>query len=183
MENTEVADLVADIASVIEYAIIAHMGQTRRDTGHPYIVHPIAVMANLASVGVTDVDLLRAAVLHDVVEDCGLSVAELKTKWGKQTASLVGEVTNRPDLKREDKKAYMVEKIQCLSPPALLLKLADRLDNIKSLRKGDDWSIRYADETRAMLDPVRDFIADPDECSRAHRELLRLIDLKLSIVD
>lgn len=183
MENLEVSELVVDIANVIEYAIIVHMGQTRRESGYPYVVHPIAVMANLASVGVTDASLLRAAVLHDVIEDCGLGLAALEYRWGAQTASLVQEVTNRPDLKREEKKAYMAEKIQRLSPPALLLKLADRLDNVKNLRKGDEWSARYADETRAMLAPVRQRIASSPECSQAHRELLRLIDIKLAIVD
>jgi GTP diphosphokinase / guanosine-3',5'-bis(diphosphate) 3'-diphosphatase len=74
----------ADIEQVwaaYRYAAIAHEGQTRR-TGEPYISHPVAVACILAKLHL-DLPTVMAALLHDVVEDTGVAIAEINQKFGK----------------------------------------------------------------------------------------------------
>jgi (p)ppGpp synthase/HD superfamily hydrolase len=174
METQEVWELLDGVLDAVLYATVKHAGQTRRGSGEPYVVHPIRVVRHLVSVRVFDPEILQAAALHDVLEDCGVEPAAFEAQWGPKVSALVTELTNKPGLKREEKKAYMVEKFKRLSIEAKLIKLADRLDNLADLKPDDAWSARYADETRAMLEPGLTSMYD-DNYTDAHRSLTRLI--------
>ena len=74
------ADRVSAIAKVLEFSITAHEGQSRR-SGEPYVTHPIAVSSMLANLKM-DTLTIEAGLLHDVVEDCDVTVDELNKRFG-----------------------------------------------------------------------------------------------------
>jgi guanosine-3',5'-bis(diphosphate) 3'-pyrophosphohydrolase len=132
----------------LEQAIIlateAHAGQIRKQSGIPYITHPLAVMGILVHHGVTDEDVLAAAVLHDVVEDCeGYGFSVLALKFGANIASMVDRLTKyKPEETEEDyntKLGYSNADVQ-------LVKLADILHNTTT--KTDK---KYYDKKRTQI--------------------------------
>lgn len=134
-----------------DYAARAHAGQHRKG-GAPYILHPAAVAAILQEVGVDEVAVLRASLLHDVVENAPRTVADIASEFGPTIADLVDELT-RPEATRHDREAFR-RYLEGLSGRARLIKLADRIDNVRGLRAiGDDLDFvrRYLDETRALF--------------------------------
>jgi len=121
------------VVKATAFAEKAHEGQFRKG-GHgiPYVTHPKSVMSTLVEHGVTDEVVLAAALLHDVVEDCGVTVETLVAEFGADVASVVMEVTDPPGSKTKAKKAQ-IEKAPTMSHRAKLVKLADKLDNVSSL--------------------------------------------------
>lgn len=124
-------------AHAVEFAIRAHDGQTRKDGITPYIVHPLNVSARvLRECG--DFDVASAAVLHDTIEDCGVTADIIEDGWGKNVATLVDWVTERrngePDDKnwRERKVAY-IEQLRFAPVPAQLIAICDKYDNLTDL--------------------------------------------------
>lgn len=118
----------------IIFAAKKHSGQTRRGNNSPYILHPMRVMNHLyyAKVGTRNLLLLMTAcVLHDVVEDCGVTLKEIARLFGYRVAALVEELTtDKAECKRLGKTEYLTRKMLKMSSYALCIKLADRLDNI-----------------------------------------------------
>jgi GTP diphosphokinase / guanosine-3',5'-bis(diphosphate) 3'-diphosphatase len=130
----------ADIEQVwaaYRYAAIAHQGQTRR-TGEPYISHPVAVACILARLHM-DLPTLLAALLHDVVEDTGVAVSEIKQKFGKQVADLVEGLTKLDKIEFQSAAAAQAENFRKMllamsqDVRVILVKLADRLHNMQTL--------------------------------------------------
>ena len=72
----------------IEYAVRAHKNTERRGKGFPYIVHPLEAMT-IAATMTSDQELLAAAVLHDVVEDTGVTLDDLRREFGERVAFVV----------------------------------------------------------------------------------------------
>jgi hypothetical protein len=109
-------------------AEIWHEGQFRGDTSFPYITHIYHVVALLTGrMGVRDTNLLVAASLHDVVEDCGVTVDELESRFGAKVATIVrSESENHFAGRRE----YM-EHFRTAKSSVLLVKVADRIDNLR----------------------------------------------------
>ncbi len=115
------------------FAIERHEGQTRRGTGLPYITHPIAVSYLVAQYKRSKhlSELVAAAILHDVLEDTPTTFAELADRFTPLVASLVFELTSdRAQIDRMGKVAYLKAKMCGMSSYALTIKLADRLHNI-----------------------------------------------------
>lgn len=108
-----------------------HRGQFRKCGIVPYIVHPLEVMRMLSRWGVVDTDILRAAMLHDVVEDCGKdrkstrNIIKLEIYNYEKVLSLVDELTCPTD--RAGRKEYY--KFHKKSDDAILIKCADRICN------------------------------------------------------
>ena len=75
------------IEKAIQFATEAHEGQIRKYTGEPYIVHPLAVMETVSTVEHTD-EMLMAAVLHDTVEDCDVTLDDIVSHFGPIVADL-----------------------------------------------------------------------------------------------
>ena len=127
-----------DLARLLRAASFAadkHSSQRRKNTdASPYINHPLAVAAVLASEGgVTDVELLAAALLHDTVEDTDTSSEELARCFGPAIAGLVAEVTDDKTLPKSRRKQLQVEHAPDKSPAAKQLKIADKICNIRDL--------------------------------------------------
>lgn len=113
------------------FALTKHKGQFRLN-GEPYIVHPLHVLKTAMQFS-SDKDVMQAALLHDVVEDTNTPLNQIEFLFGEKTASLVEELTLPKTVQRKEKGDYLAGKVLILSNDALLLKLCDRLDNIKTL--------------------------------------------------
>jgi GTP pyrophosphokinase len=113
-----------------------HRGQLRK-SGDPYITHPLAVATILAELGM-DTTTLVAALLHDTVEDTGLTLDELADEFGSEVAHLVDGVTKLDKVKfGEAAEAETIRKMivaMARDPRVLVIKLADRLHNMRTLR-------------------------------------------------
>lgn len=143
----------------LEFAIIKHADQRRKNSGHPYVVHPIRVAALVRELcGVQksrESGLYIAALLHDTLEDTDTTQEEIVAQFGHAVAMLVEAVTSdKEKIKSVGKTAYLRDKINFMSNDALLLKLCDRLDNISDLKPGysnDKWSTEYAQQTYSIF--------------------------------
>jgi guanosine-3',5'-bis(diphosphate) 3'-pyrophosphohydrolase len=113
-----------------------HRGQ-RRKSGDPYITHPLAVATILAELGM-DTTTLVAALLHDTVEDTGLAIEVVAAEFGPEVAHLVDGVTKLDKVKfGEAAEAETIRKMivaMARDPRVLVIKLADRLHNMRTLR-------------------------------------------------
>lgn len=119
------------------YAAEQHRSQRRKDDPDtPYINHPASVAHRLVTCGVADEVALVAAVLHDVVEDTSATLADVEKRFGPDVAAVVAEVTDDRTLGKAERKRRQVETAGGKSEAARLVKLADKLDNLESMRWG-----------------------------------------------
>ncbi|KAI9343644.1 HD domain-containing 3 [Obelidium mucronatum] len=123
------------LLEAIHFAAIKHTNQRRKDPAQtPYINHPIGVARILTHEGgVTDLDTLIAAILHDTVEDTDTSFQEIEALFGASVAALVAEVTDDKNLLKADRKRLQIEKAPTASAKAKLVKLADKIHNLRSI--------------------------------------------------
>ena len=118
-------------------AIAAHEGQLRR-TGEPYVTHPIAVADIVADLGL-DAPTIAAALLHDAVEDTGVTTRWLAEEFGEQVAAVVDGVTKLDRLEFDSKEAQQAATIRKMFIAmardwrVLIIKLADRLHNMRTI--------------------------------------------------
>ena len=140
------------VAAAFHFAREKHAGQVRKYTFEPYITHPVAVSKMVASV--TDyAPAIAAALLHDVMEDCGVGKAELRRRFGALVASYVVTLS---DLNKTGNRAQRkaVYARQFINAPAMVktVKLADKLHNAASFIEHD---LKYA---RVYLAEARDLL-------------------------
>src|ERR1700760_3295904 len=116
------------VAEAVTFALRFH-GDQRRPTGAPYVEHLLEALEVLVrGAGVSDPDVLCAAVLHDVVEDTPCTVGEVRSAFGDRVADMVGWVTIPDPEDGEDKKAAKEPSLARLADApddAILVKLAD----------------------------------------------------------
>jgi len=162
------------ILKALEFAASKHSGQKRKDKDEsPYINHPIA-LANLLSneAGITDVDVLCAALLHDTIEDTETTYDELVDLFGKTIADIVQEVTDNKSLPPVVRKELQIEHAPHLSHQAKLVKLADKISNLRDIVSSPPvgWDAQrkheYFDWAKQVVDQIRG----------AHAELERIFD-------
>ena len=152
----------ADLKQVREaykFADEAHLGQFRA-TGQPYITHPIAV-AGLCADWRLDVQAIMAALMHDTIEDQGVTKAQLVTRFGAPTAELVDGLTKLDKLRfntREESQAESFRKMllaMARDVRVILIKLADRLHNMRTMQAmAADKRQRIARETLDIYAPI-----------------------------
>jgi len=135
-------DKVALVTAAYEFASRAHQGQVRK-TGEPYLEHPLNTAMILAEFHL-DSETLAAALLHDVPEDCGVSLDEIEANFGLQVVKLVDGVTKLNRLTSRARTGETKSKVQAENLRKMLLataedlrvvliKLADRLHNMRTL--------------------------------------------------
>jgi len=137
----------------IQFATKAHEGQTRKYTGEPYIVHPLAVMEIVKTVEHTE-EMLMAAVLHDTVEDCDVTLDQIAFNFGHVVADLVEELTDvsKPeDGNRAFRKGLDREHSAQASRSGQTIKVADLLDNTKSITAHDPHFAKVYMKEKALL--------------------------------
>jgi len=143
----------ADLLRAIEFAAHKHRDQRRKGVdASPYINHPIQVAALIASeAGTDDLVTLMAAVLHDTVEDTDTSFEELDAEFGQEVRDLVAEVTDDKSLEKAERKRLQVVHAPQLSDRARLIKLADKICNVRDIGQappahwGDKRKLQYFD--------------------------------------
>ncbi len=116
------------INTAYSWARFWHKGQ-KRNNGQPYIVHPVSV-AHKVSLYTNDPHIIAAALNHDVLEDCDVTMATLIEKIGLKAASIVYEVTDPKDMPFAERIAWRLATIKNISPAAQLIKTADIDDNL-----------------------------------------------------
>jgi (p)ppGpp synthase/HD superfamily hydrolase len=123
------------IFKAIEFAVGAHSGQYRKGTKIPYIVHPLAVAKILIEYDCPD-HVVIAGILHDTIEDTPITLEQIKEIFGSAVADLV-KAASEPDKSDtwENRKEHTIEHLKTLPEEAVILSLADKLDNIRTIRK------------------------------------------------
>lgn len=119
----------------LAFAAERHSGQRRKDAAaSPYINHPIALADVLANEGrVLDVVVRSAAMLHDTIEDTATTAGEIEARFGTRIATVVVEVSDDCSLDKATRKLRQVEHAPHLSPEAKLVKLADKICNLRDI--------------------------------------------------
>lgn len=154
-----------DLAFMLRVAAFAarkHSAQRRKDAeASPYINHPIGLAHLLAGQGVTDRNVLAAALLHDTIEDTDTTSAELEGAFGEKIASIVREVTDDKSLQKAERKRLQIEHAAHASREAKLVKLADKIGNLRDIAASPpaDWTLErrreYFDWAKQVVDRIR----------------------------
>lgn len=127
-------DLVR-ITQAFDFVARAHVDQRRKgERAEPYINH-LAEVANLVAQATrgADANLIIAALLHDAIEDVGVSRAQIADTFGEDVAALVAEVTDDKSLTKAHRKRRQVEAAPKKSPRAKIIKIADKVANLRSI--------------------------------------------------
>jgi GTP diphosphokinase / guanosine-3',5'-bis(diphosphate) 3'-diphosphatase len=154
----------ADVARAAAFAERAHAGQVRA-SGEAYFTHPIGVASILLELAAADRDLLCAALLHDVIEDCGVSEAALASDFGSNVAEIVAGVTKfdqtrvglGANIKEETLRKLLTAGAQ--DQRIFSLKCADRLHNLRTLEfVPRHKQLRVAQETLSVFCPLAEYV-------------------------
>ena len=147
------------VRDAYRFADEAHLGQYRA-SGEPYVTHPIAV-AGLCAEWKLDAQAIMAALMHDAMEDCGITKAELIERFGAPTAELVDGLTKLDKLQfstREESQAESFRKMllaMARDVRVILIKLADRMHNMCTMDSmAADKRLRIAQETLDIYAPI-----------------------------
>ncbi len=137
------------VRRALEIAGRAHAGQIRNASGgRPYIDHPVAVAEKLVEGSDSD-ELIAAAILHDVVEDSELEVADIREALGDPVADLVGVLSDDEGIDDyEERKREHRGRVEAAGPMALAIYASDKLTNLEMLRDA------YRDQGEAVAEEL-----------------------------
>jgi guanosine-3',5'-bis(diphosphate) 3'-pyrophosphohydrolase len=149
--------------TALSFAANKHRDQRRKDQeGSPYINHPIELAALLVTEAkIGDPQVLIAALLHDTIEDTETSHEELVEHFGQTIADFVLEVTDDKSKPKAERKRLQIEHAATASRPARLVKLADKICNLRDMQRrppagwDDDRRREYFDWAKQVVDQVR----------------------------
>ena len=163
----------ASIRKAYAFANMSHAGM-KRFTGKPYIIHP-ATVARLLMRFEHDVNMVCAALLHDVKEDCGVSLDQIRDEFDEDTASLVDElsdISRKEDGSRAVRRAIDLEHTASASPRAKTIKCMDITHNVATVvQVNPRFAETYLPEKAATLARIAD-ASDP----RAHALAMRVLE-------
>jgi guanosine-3',5'-bis(diphosphate) 3'-pyrophosphohydrolase len=157
------ADCTGLILRAVKFAACKHKDQRRKGAdAAPYINHPIE-LANLLwhDAQVRDEVVIVAALLHDTVEDTDTTLEELEQEFGVEVSQVVAEVTDDKSLPKEVRKQRQIDHALHLSDRARLVKLADKISNLRDILSSPppDWSserrLDYVLWGKAVIDQIR----------------------------
>ena len=162
---------IQSILNAANFAAGKHAPQKRKGAAaEPYINHLIEV-AHLVSSGLTepDTNLIIAALLHDVIEDCDVTKDELTKRFGSDVANLVMEVTDDKSLPKRERKRLQVVNASKISARAQVIKLADKISNVRSILSSPpaDWSLERQREYLEWAGQVVNNLSVPNPVLKA----------------
>lgn len=137
------------VSEAAEFAAHRHVGMARKGRGdEPYINH-LAEVANLLATAMDgrDAELIAAGWLHDTIEDTAVTQEELAQKFGERVADLVAEVTDDMRLPKSVRRELQIVHSPAKSPSAKLIKIADKISNIRARIHADPNADERADLT------------------------------------
>jgi len=150
------------IIKAAQFATKAHSGQYRKfsHTDEPYVMHPMRVAGRVTMLAESTEAMVVAAWLHDVVEDTSFTAEDLRKEFGEEVADLVSELTNTskqyPGLSRAQRKQIDRYHIAKISNDAKMIKLVDRLDNLRDVvtdsKAPEDFVLTYCMESGKLLE-------------------------------
>ncbi len=150
---------VAQIQAALDFSRTAHAGQLRQ-SGAPYVSHPIAVARILTPLHL-DAHAITAALLHDVVEDTDVTTVQISAQFGKPVADLVDGLSKIDKLQFETKEDEQAENFRKMlmamarDVRVILIKLADRMHNMRTLNSvSKEKRVRIARETMDIYAPI-----------------------------
>lgn len=168
------------------FAAVAHKTQTRNYNGNPYITHPIDVAHKVAKI-VYDmhlpeslkIDMICAAMNHDVLEDCDYTYADISAEFGYVVADLVKDLTNTSkqykELSRAQRKKMDAEKLLDKSQEVHIIKYADIMSNTSVIMKEDPvFGAKYVKEKLELVPYLNNLPEELKEDLLTHlRKLLK----------
>lgn len=169
---------VQKVRDAYELAASAHREQRRR-SGEPYIHHPVAVACILAELQL-DVATIQAALLHDVIEDCGISKDELTERFGAEVTEMVDGVSKLGQVRFETREEAQAENFRKMflamsrDIRVVLIKLADRLHNMRTM------GVMAADKRRRISRETLDIYAPIAQRLGIHAIRIELEELAFS---
>ncbi|MDO7789017.1 RelA/SpoT family protein [Desulforamulus aquiferis] len=150
---------IAFLRKAYNFAENAHKGQ-KRISGEDYIVHPLAISIILAELQL-DLQTVAAGLLHDVVEDTGITLADIESSFGPEVANMVDGVTKLGKLQFQTKEERQAENLRKMflamakDIRVILIKLADRLHNLRTLQfQSERKQKEVAEETLVFFAPL-----------------------------
>jgi len=183
-------DTSKSIKKAYDIAKTAHQGQTRNIKNKEgedieYITHPLKVAELVKQLKSSHKisDLIKAAILHDTVQDTNVTLDDIKNEFGELVHNLVKELTNDPEeIKKLGKTKYMIDKMLSMTNWALIIKLADRYCNIEDLfnafhgtNKQKEWAKKYAIQTNDIIKELK----EKRELTNTQKDIVELIEEKL----
>jgi GTP pyrophosphokinase len=167
------------IRKAVNFMIDAHDGQYRKFSGKEYAWHPVEVskIVREHKHSKNKEDICIAALLHDTVEDCDVTLKDIEDEFGSEVSSMVEQLTSDSSkISKMGKADYLLHKMLEMSSYALVIKLADRLHNCSDLDKGsENFREKYTTETRYIIDGLYQ-----RKLSDTHKNLIMLINDKIS---
>lgn len=162
------------LLKALNFAALKHRDQRRKDVeASPYINHPISLASILCNEAhVTDINVICSALLHDTIEDTATVPQELMQEFGQAIHDIVMEVTDDKSLPKAERKRLQIEHAAHASDQAKLVKLADKISNVRDVANSppSNWSTErcteYFDWAKRVIDQVRG----------VHPELERMFD-------
>lgn len=140
------------IEEAVAFARKAHAGAVRKGTNIPYITHPLeaAVIVSLMS---DDPELVAAALLHDVIEDAGVTAGELEAQFGSRVAQLVVAESEDKTKSWYERKSATIEHLKGAEKEIKILTLGDKLSNLRCTAKdhllvGEDVWLRFHEKDK-----------------------------------
>lgn len=148
------------VVAAYYFAFSAHAGQERKYTGEPYIVHPLAVATTIAKImpnGHDRTQMVCGALLHDTVEDCNVTLNQIRAQFTLPITQIVDDMTKRdnlhPDWSRAERKWFEADRLSRVQPHSQTVKLADLIDNTWSIIPHDPKFAKvYLAEKRLLVE-------------------------------
>jgi len=170
-------DPIAQIQAILSAARFAaekHAGQRRKgEAAEPYVNHLLEV-AELVAMALPepDTNLVIAALLHDSIEDAGVTAGDLASRYGADVASLVSEVTDDKSLPKQERKRLQVQNAPKKSARAQTIKLADKSSNLRSMLASPPagWDVERRREYFVWARRVVDGLTAPNPMLKAEFE-------------
>jgi guanosine-3',5'-bis(diphosphate) 3'-pyrophosphohydrolase len=154
---------LAVVLAALGFAAHKHRDQRRKDAAaSPYINHPIALANVLVREGaVGEPAVIAAALLHDTLEDTQTTLGELRAAFGERITRIVEEVSDDKSLPKAERKRRQIERAAAISREAKLVKLADKICNLRDMADHPpaSWDLvrrrEYFDWAKAVIDRLR----------------------------
>jgi (p)ppGpp synthase/HD superfamily hydrolase len=164
------------ILKAAHFAAVKHSGQCRKGAAHePYINHLLEVAELVSSaLAEPDTNLVIAALLHDTVEDVGVTTEELIRLFGNDVADLVMEVTDDKSLPKAERKRLQIVNAPNISERAQVIKLADKISNLRAILASppENWNVERQREYFHWAKAVLEGLTAPNPLLEAEFERL-----------
>ncbi len=125
------------LEKALSFAAKAHQNQRRKGCDIPYIMHPLEASVIVSQMD-AKIELLIGALLHDTIEDCGVTYEEICTQFNKEVADLVLFQTQSENGSWREKKGNTVKKIKSGTKPQKIVSLGDKLSNMRAIARDYD---------------------------------------------